>query len=404
MELDIRSPEFRTDPYPFYRRLRVEAPVCRIAPHGHWAIARHADVLSILRDPKRFPSCGAQDEPAAGASVLREARALIGSNPPEHTRLRALVGKAFTPVLARAMEPRIRSIAGGLLDDVADQDTLDFISALAAPLPLVVIAELLGVDPARRNDFKRWSDTLITWRNASYIAEPDRRQAREREIDRDVSAMYEYFAAVIAERARRPREDLISALATACEERDALTPLEVMSTVRLLLVAGNETTTNLIGNAALILLAHPEIRDEVRRNLSLVPKLVEETLRYDSPVQSLSREVAIDTEIAGVKIARGELVLPLIASANRDEAVFTAAHRFDLDREGPAHLTFGAGIHFCLGAPLARLQARVALEEVITRYDRIEHAGAAPLERIDSFFFRGLRALPLRVERRTRSR
>ncbi|HKC50140.1 MAG TPA: cytochrome P450, partial [Myxococcota bacterium] len=404
--------EVRRDPYPHYRELRRKAPVRLIESTGFYAVACQRDVLEVLRNPEVFSSRAMRflrsngRAPASplgqGAEVPAEAiaqlvaslpfpvqelagaRSVVFADPPVHDALRSIVNRGFTPRRIAELEPRIREIARACIAGVRPKGELDLVQDLAIPLPVTVISELLGVDPERRADFKRWSDAIVANSLGAVTRTP---------ISSAVPELFRYLAEVIDQRRKAPREDLISTLIRA-EDGEGLKPAEVVIFTLLLLVAGNETTTNLLGNALLALTEHPAELARVQREPALVPALVEETLRYDSPAQAVFRETTRDTELAGVAIPRGSIVVPLLASANRHESAFPDAERFDLTRERTSHVAFGFGVHFCLGAALARLEARVALEELFELRGLARKPDAEP-ERLDSFVLRGLRSLPL---------
>jgi cytochrome P450 len=380
------SPEVREDPYPTYAELRKHYPVYNVGPFA--VISRYEDVLHVMKDPRLFSSAGMGEPLVAG----RPTQTVVNADPPDHTRLRNLVNRAFTSRMVASLEPRISEITTQLLDAVgaADEPETDIIRDLAVPLPVIVIAEILGVEPEHREDFKRWSEAVV-----SQVIQPGQSPNGEfNVIGDDVDGFREYFEAVIAERRREPRDDLISALVRAENEDGGLTPDEVLAFTALLLVAGNETTTNLIGNAVLALLRNPDQLAKVLADPDLLPNVVEESLRHDSPVQMLFRRTTDDCEIAGVPIPAGSMVVPLFGSANRDDRRFSDPDRFDVMRDTQGHLAFGYGIHFCLGAPLARLEARVALEALIARLPFVELADDHP-ERVAPFFLRGLKSLAL---------
>ena len=411
---DPTRPEVRRDPYPHFRELRRDAPVHFVPSTGFYAVARMTDVREVLRDTEAFSSramrftrsngrpqgtnLGVDLPPQEIARLLAElpfpvlematALSVIYVDPPQHNELRATVNRGFTPRRIAALEPRVREIARACIADVRAKGELDLIRDLAIPLPVTVIAELLGVDPERRTDFKRWSDAIVatagdgnSGRSSTPFAGP-------------FIELMNYLAQAIEARRRAPRDDVISTLVRAEGGEAALGPAEVAVFTLLLLVAGNETTTNLLGNALLALTANPDQLARVEREPRLVPALVEEALRYDPPAQALYRETTREVEIAGTKLPAGAIVVPLLASANRDEDAFPHAERFDVDRDRPNHVAFGLGVHFCLGAALARLEARVALEELFTLRGLQRREGTEP-ERIDSFMLRGLRSLPL---------
>jgi cytochrome P450 len=401
--------------------------VQRVEAKGAYAVARYEDVAFVLRHPELFSSSAMQtalmngvadgsglaagglpaSEAARFAEVLRtlpfpitdvlSSRSLIAADPPAHGGMRGLVNRGFTPRRIAALEPRIRQIARAALDAVEGKPEIELMKAFAIPLPVTVIAELLGVEPERTEDFKRWSDAAIAGSTgAARVLRPVATLEAFAELGR-------YITGIIEKRRARPEEDLISTLTRAENGEKALRPIDVMMFTLLLLVAGNETTTNLLGNTLLALAAHPEQLARIRRDPSLVPSLVEEALRYCGPIQFLYRQATREVELAGVRIPAGALVMPLIGSANHDERQFEDAERFEVARNPQGHLAFGVGIHFCLGASLARLEARVALEELLARYARLEPTEPR-VEYVDSFLVRGPKRLFLRVEPAGRDR
>lgn len=413
------SPEVSRDPYPFYEQMRREAPVHRIPSSGFYAVSRYADVMRVLKDPEVFSSSamrlmmmsamtgGIQNMPldldqirSERAKVAEQlsfdpgmfltAQSVISSDPPHHGKMRSIVNRGFTPRRIAALEPRVREIARELIDRVVagQLGTFDLVRDYSIPLPVQVIAELIGVEAEKRADFKRWSDTVISAASGS--------GAGPQEMIATFAEFTAYFEEVIERRRKEPADDLISTL-IAAEEGDTLTPVEVIMFAVLLLVAGNETTTNLIGNGMQALLDHPDQLEKLQADPSMIPGFVEEALRYDSPVQVLFRQAKADVEVAGTRIPKGSIVLPIFASANRDEVQFPDASRFDITRNPQGHVAFGFGIHFCLGASLARLEARVAFEELLGSVTRLERTGAET-EYIDSFLLRGPKVLPLRYE------
>jgi cytochrome P450 len=319
---------------------------------------------------------------------MRRAVSLIASDPPQHEAMRGIVKRGFTPRTIAAWEPRVREIVDQRMAAARDGEAFDVVTDLAVPLPAIVIAEILGVEAERRDDFKRWSDAIITLASGS---------AREEPMDgariRDFGELMVYLRATIRARRRRPGDDLVSVLVDP-RHGVALDEVDLLQFVILLLVAGNETTTNLIGNAANALLDHPAELERVARDPALVPALVEESLRFDSPVQVLLRDARCETEIAGTKIPKGAIVVPVLGSANRDERRFPEPDAFRVGRDTRGHVAFGLGIHFCLGAALARLEARVALEALVPELARRGRVDA-PVEFVDSFIVRGRRNLLL---------
>ncbi len=393
MEYSPLDPEVTRNPYPAYAVLRREAPVYR-TPLGFLAVSRYADVLAILRDPARFTSAAMGDlvNQVKSVSVPDEhqgGETLIGTDPPRHTRLRKIVNRAFTPRGIAALEPRIREIARELAAAIPEERIWDLLPALAVPLPVMVIAEILGTDTARHADFKRWSGETIE--AMSGAPGPELLAALQKSgVERS-----SYLDALIAERRVRPQPDVVSALVEAGHDDGVMTENEVGNFVVLLLVAGNETATHLIGNAILALLEDPQRVAQVTSHPSRIPSVVEETLRYDTPVQLVLRQATEAVELSGGKIDAGETVAVLLGSANRDGHQFESADVFDMARPEPRHLSFGFGTHFCVGASLARLEARIALEALLSRFPRMALAG--DVTRAPSLFMRGARSIPLRV-------
>jgi cytochrome P450 len=388
--LDPFLPEHRPDPYPLYARLRELDPVHR-SPAGPWVLTRHADATAVLRDP-RFSSHPGHlhgERPQVGPRRL-DTKVLLFLDPPDHTRIRSLVSKAFTPNRVRQLRPRVEALVGELLDRGEQQGSLELIADLAYPLPVSVICELLGVPAVERDQFRRWSS--------------DASRLLDRDIDLDEQAMErgtaaiagftEYFIALIGERRNQARDDLLSALIAAEEAGERLSWEELLSTIILLFLAGHETTVNLIGNGALALLCHPDQLERLRRDPAIGPSAVEELLRYDSPVHVTARIATTEVAVGGSAIEPGEQVIVLVAAANRDPAVFPDPDRLDLGRPDNRHLSFSAGMHYCLGAALARLEGEVALRELVRRFPRLELADPEPAYR-DHLVLRGLRSLPL---------
>jgi cytochrome P450 len=362
------------NPFPWYRLMRAQAPVF-FEPDGQlWHAFRYADVQRVLSEHADFSSQFAGGDDTALSSSL------IATDPPRHRQLRALVSQAFTPRAVDDLAPRIAAITDALLDQVAGSGRMDVVQDLAYPLPVIVIAELLGVPAEERDQFKTWSDAIT-----STTGEGPRAQ----------QAMASYFAKLIEERRRRPRQDLVSALMAAQIEGEHLSVPELLGFCVLLLVAGNETTTNLIANAVLCFDESPGVFDQLRQDPQLLPTAIEEVLRFRSPVQSMFRVVARPTTLGGQSLQPGQSVLAWIGSANRDEQVFPDADRFDLHRNPNKHLAFGNGIHFCLGAPLARLEARIALAAILRRLPHLHRVPESDLEPQDSFIVFGVKSLPV---------
>jgi cytochrome P450 len=310
-------------------------------------------------------------------------------DPPDHTRLRKLANKGFTPRLIRAMEPRVQTIIQDLLGPLMKHSEADLVPLLSVPLPIIVIAEMLGVEVERQADFKHWSDALVRALNR-----PTDTAVRAK-IRQSVSELRTYLEQMINRRRTEPGDDLITAFVQAEEERQILTPLEILGLAVLLLAAGNETTTNLIGNAVLALLDHPEELSKVRADRASVSALVEEILRYDSPIQVVFRQTTEAVELDGGTLPTGATVLVLLGSANRDERKFPDPERFDIERNPQEHVGFGYGIHYCLGAPLARLEGRMALEALLFDCPAFTRA-REHVPRIATYLVRGPQTLPVR--------
>ena len=382
-----------TDPYPAYAMLRRRDPVHWSHLSSAWVVSRYQDVDAILRDHRRFSNDFEKRAPSRrrqGQLNPAVDKSMLFVDPPDHTRLRSLVSKAFTPKTIETMEFRVRQIMADLLDQIADPGAFDLMQTIADPLPVIVIAELLGVPSQDRAQFKVWSD------QRARTLEPTITK-RERDIAAEAGkALTAYFLSIINERRVKPQNDLISALAAAEEEGDQLSEDEMVVMLRLLLVAGNETTTNLIGNGMLALLRHPEQLQLLRQQPDLMPSAIEELLRYDAPVQTDIRTALEDVELGGKLIRQGQGVLLLLGSANRDPEVYHEPDRLDLTRCETSHIAFGRGIHHCLGAPLARLEGRVAFEMLLERFDELQLLTDRPTFK-DHVVLRGLEALPTRA-------
>ena len=380
------------DPYPVYAALRERDPVHRSGLMNAWLFTRHVDIDTILRDHRRFgndPRKGNLSRRQRANLPADEEFTMLFLDPPDHKRLRALVNKAFTPKAVNALEPHIRKLLGALLDEIDDPAGFDLMQAVAQPLPVIVIAEMLGVPPEDRAQFKVWSDQRARTLEPSI-------DARERALAETANqSLNEYFRPIIEERRAAPKDDIVSALAQAEEEGDRLTEREMLNMLRLLLIAGNETTTNLIGNGVLALLRYPDQLQRLREDPSLIPSAVDELLRFDSPVQTDFRRVLEDCEVNGFPLKKRDNIVVLLGAANRDPDVFEEPDRLDVGRGDRSHLSFGRGIHHCIGAPLARLEGRIVLEVLLERFSQISLRGENPRFR-NSIVLRGLESLPVR--------
>jgi cytochrome P450 len=382
---DPFDPAFHADPYAHYRRLSVEGPMRRTQA-GIWVTTSHELCSQVLRDPRFGHRVSFENDAFRTTPVEEDRRSFLTLDPPDHTRLRRLVSKAFTPRLVERLRPRISDLVDSLLDDVSGD--VDLIATLAYPLPVVLISELLGVPPQDHHRFKAWSDALARGLDPDFILPP----AEIAQRDQARAEFAEYFRELADRRREEPGDDLLSALVAVSDHGDVLTEAELLATCILLLVAGHETTVNLIGNGALALLRHPDQRTWFRAHPDAAPGAIEELLRYDPPVQLTGRSALEDAEIGGERIERGQMILLLTGAANRDPAVFPDPDRLDLTRSPERHLAFGLGIHFCLGAPLARLEGQIALTKL---FERDVTLTEDTLSYRDNLILRGLAALPV---------
>jgi cytochrome P450 len=389
LRFDPYDPALHADPYPVYRRLRDEFPVHYSETHDFYTLSRWDDVLAALQDPDLYVSgrgiAVGVDMPPPGARMVP---LLIMMDDPRHRQLRALVSRAFTPRRIAGLEPRIRKIARELLEAFAEEPEADLVRQFSGPLPTIVIAELLGVPASEQSWFKEKS-TLVTQFDPARPAGVHPSSARGPAVE-----LGAYLSRVLEERRRRPRDDLLSALLAAEVEGERLGQEELLGFAFLLLIAGNETTTNLISNATLLLDLHRDQRERLVADPALIPGAVEEFLRYDPPVQGLARTTTRPVTLHGVTIPEERKVLLLFASANRDERRLRDPDRFDVTRDPNPHLAFGYGTHFCLGASLARLEARVAFEELLARLPDYR-VRPGPVARLCSGPIRGALRLPI---------
>jgi cytochrome P450 len=397
MAYDLFSHDFKVNPYPTFARMRREAPVyAHQSPGGQtiWYITRYDDVVAVLKDTERFVKDIRNVEPASTVSATSNIHQAINQNmlfadPPQHTRLRALVNQAFTSRRVAQMAPQIQAIADKLLDQVQPAGQMDLIAAYALPLPVLVISNMLGIPAQDRQEIFESSQAIIS---------PGRHQLTFRARRRRVRAFVDYLQQLFTERQQNPRDDLITALVQAEQSGDRLTGMELSSMVALLLVTGHETTVNLIGNGVLALLQHPKQLARLLSQPELIDAAIEELLRYDGPVESsTTRWAKTDIEFGGQLIKKGDIVRVVLSSANRDPACCAHPDRLDITRQDNRHLAFGHGIHYCLGAPLARLEGCIALTTLLERLPNLRLSVAATQLRWRSgVLFRGLEQLPVR--------
>jgi cytochrome P450 PksS len=402
-DVNITSPAFKADPYPFYARLRAEAPVCCVTPADRqpaWLVARYDDVVTVLKDDRFAKDKRSVLTPEQLArqpwipSLLRPLESnMLDLDPPDHTRLRGLVHTAFTPRLIDKLRNRVQSLTEELLDAVQPHGRMDLIRDYALPLPTTVIAEMLGVPSKDRRQFHRWSSTIVTavpttWGLLKALPA--------------LIGFLRYLRKLVQNRSADPKDDLITALVEAREAGDQFSEDELLGMISLLLIAGHETTVNLIGNGVLSLIEHPDQMDRLQDAPALIKPAVEELLRFNGPLETATERYPREAvTIAGVTIPRGERVFAVLASANRDEQQFDHADTLDLTREPNRHLAFGLGLHYCLGAPLARLEGQIAINTLLRRFADLRLAvPRAALRWRPGLVLHGLRSLPLALVRR----
>jgi len=401
--VSITSPEFKADPYPFYARLRAEEPVCPVMlpdKRTAWIVTRYDDAVAVLKDERfakdRFKTLTPEQiakQPWIPKMFMPLVRNMLDLDPPDHTRLRALVHKAFTPRLVEEMRERVQTLTDELLDAVEARGRMDLIRDYAVPLPTTIIAQMLGVDPADRHRFHRWTSAIVSSTNS--------RWGMLLILPKGI-AFLRFIRRLIKARRADPRDDLTTALVQAEEAGEKLSEDELVAMIFVLLVAGHETTVNLIGNGMLALLEHTDQLEKLRNDPALIKSAVEELLRYASPVETGTERFAReDVTIGSVTIPRGALVLVALASADRDERQFENPDTLDIKRESSKHLAFGQGVHYCLGAPLARLEGQIAISTLIRRFPELRlEVAPAELRWKPGLVMRGLAALPVAFTRR----
>jgi len=382
------DPAVMVDPYPYYSRMRELDPVHWNHAIRTWFLTRHADVVELLRDD-RFSADRTLSERFRPPPPHRRrpGKSMLVVDPPDHTRLRNLVNKAFTPRMVERLRPRIEAITAEILDRAAPGDAFDLVTDFAYPLPVIVIAEMLGVPAKDRMAFQQWSAVLVRG------LDPMLGEEEQEAVFDARDALLDYLRGVLGERRREPREDMLTSLIAAEESGDMFSEGELLAMCNLLLVAGHETTVNLIGSGVLALFENTDQLDRLRRDPDLIRTGADELLRYTSPVQWTGRVAIAEIEMGGRTIQPLQSVTGILAAANRDPDVFSDPDRLDLGRHPNPHLAFGRGIHFCLGAPLAVLEAQVAMPMLLERFPRLRLAGEPELR--PTWVLRGLRRLPV---------
>ena len=395
---NLQNPEVRADPYPFYAQLRSQDPIHWDEELGFWVVTRYADIASVYHDPRFSRAQGLrrgferlpQTEQVIAEPVYRSfSKTMFYSDPPYHTHLRGLVNSAFTPNAVEQMRPYVQRTVDILLDAVQTHKKWDVIHDFAYPLPILVIAQMLGLPAEERGRFKTWSDDLF----AILGSVPHAPELMERAA-LSLTELTSYITTLGETRRKQPQEDLLSALVEAVEGGEHLTQEELVANIIILLSAGHETTSNLIGNGLLALLQHPDQMQKLRDRPGLVASAVEEMMRYDNPVQIAYRSAAEDVEIGGKCIRKGHLVNSILAAGNRDPEHYSEPDRFDIARDEGKHLGLGLGIHFCLGAPLLRLEAQITFTSILRRFPRLQLA-TENLEWQEHPIFRGVKSLPV---------
>ena len=401
---DPRDPTFVADPFPAFRALRAHDPVHWCAALRGHVLTRHADVKPLLADPRLSAdritpfakALGAEQRKGAAALIDLLTRWAVFVDPPDHTRLRRLLNAGFTPRAVDRLAPGVRLVVDRLIDAAMSPGTnggrMDLIADFAYPLPATVIAILIGAPPRDIGLFKRWSDDMAQF-VGSAVTRPKRRETAAAAA-RD---MARYFRDLVAERRARPSDDIIDELIAARGADGRLSEDELVATSVLLLFAGHETTTHLIANGMLALLNHPRELALLRAKPALMPQAIEEMLRYDGPVMALTRVAKEDLAVGGKRVAAGDLVFLMVNAANRDPTAFCDPDAFKVERDAAAHLAFGFGPHYCLGAPLARLETRIAVERLLARLGKIERVGPEP-EWQDTLVLRGMKSFPIAFE------
>ncbi|MCP1308310.1 cytochrome P450 [Paenibacillus tyrfis] len=386
---ELSTPEERFNPFKWYRKMREEAPVHWDEERHTWDVFGYEEVKTVLDRKEVFSSRVFRD----GKSLFENG--LLNLDPPKHTQMRDIVNKAFTPKAMKDWEPRIQAITNELLDAVGGKREIDLVEQLSYPLPVLVIAAMLGVPAKDKRKFKDWSDQAVAG-PANNSEEAKNEQHRKQQ--QVVGELYAYFKEIIEQKKQEPTDDIISVLLQASVDGQSLTEEEIVGFCILLLVAGNETTTNLITNAIYTFMEYPEVYRQIKNQPDeLLPAAIEEVLRFRSPVQASFRIVQEDVVLGGKKLRAGEYVIAWMGAANRDEKQFQDAEQFVVPRKPNPHMAFGRGIHFCLGAPLARMEAEIVLKEWIRRYPDFRLSAGFTLKPLESTFAYGIKELLLNV-------
>ncbi|MFM1550793.1 MAG: cytochrome P450 [Lentisphaeria bacterium] len=403
LDAQLLTPQFTQNPYPTYVELRQTAPVHWSEAWQCWLLTRYDDVSATLRDFGSFSSIGTTTRflDQLGPEALDRVRPLcehfrsgqVRLDPPDHTRIRAITSKAFTPGVIKAMRPRIEQIVDGLIDAVISTGHIDLIADFGNPLPAIVIADMFGFPQTDRVQFKLWSDEIAAFHGTGL--------ADFATVEKSQEALLEaraWLGCLIEQRRREPTDDLLSRLANAEAEGTRLTEVELFSTCLTFMIGGHETTTNLIGNGMLALLQRPEQLQRLASDPQLISSAVEEMLRYDAPTQRAHRIATSDIELRGMTIRKGDFVQQVLGATNRDGERFEAPDEFNIERKDNKHLSFGVGPHYCPGAPLSRLEAQIAIPTLLRRLPNLRLAENTHIEFGPNNFFRGLTALPLQFD------
>jgi len=386
---DYIDPEVKLNPSPWFKQMQETAPVRYDELRDAWEVFLYEDLQYVLGNPALFSS----NRMPPGIAIFQS---MVFSDAPRHTKLRNLVSKAFTPKVVSDLAPRIKQVAIELLDNIQGEE-IDFIAEYTEPLPIIVIAELLGVSPEDRADFRKWGGAFVKTPQTTDPAELERIMAEQQHAQNE---LFVYLARMIEERRQNPKNDLVTALTHAEVDGEKLSGDDLLAFCSLLLIAGSETTTNLLAHSMRCLIDMPDLQTQLREKGDLYPSFIEEVLRYRPAVVAVERAVVQDTMLRGQQLKRGQLVVCWLGAGNIDPSRFDRPEQFVIDRNPNPHLTFGFGSHFCLGAPLARLEALIGLQELFKRFQNFQYAPNTKLVPIPTHLVNGVTALPVRLERR----